>query len=93
MNVLCQVIYALVQVRKNTHHATLHASIIMGAINVNVQMVITYSKEILLKVSHLEKRSLNALGRFEIFFQNLRQKKSVNMTEHKHSPAGYCLKS
>ena len=45
-----------------------------------------------LERKELEKSSLNALGRFANFFQNSRQKKSVNMTEHKESPAGDFLK-
>ena len=43
---MCLEIYVLVQARKKTHRAALRASILMEAINVNVQMVITYSKEI-----------------------------------------------
>ena len=69
MNALCQVIYALVQARKKTHHATLPVSIMMEAINVNVQMDITYSKEIRVQVSYLKKCSLNALGHLRNFFR------------------------
>ena len=66
MNALYQKIYALAQARKKTHHATLPVSIMMEAINVNVQMDITYSKEIRVLVSYLEKCSLNASFPLEI---------------------------
>ena len=44
MSALCQTIHVLVQVKKKISHVVQHALIMMGAINVNVQMAIKYTK-------------------------------------------------
>ena len=44
MSALCQAIPVLVQVKKKTHHVMQIVLIMTGAINVNVQMAIKYTK-------------------------------------------------
>ena len=44
MSALCQAIHVFVQVKKKTHHAMRIVLIMMGAMNVNVQMAIKYMK-------------------------------------------------
>lgn len=54
MSALCQAIHVFVQVKKKTHHAMRIVLIMMGAMNVNVQMAIKYTKRKYALVSYVE---------------------------------------